>query len=161
MEKSKNPRRGRAVGHEAQISPMMPLAPPTIGGGGDIYTETKCPGPDNLDHHHHHHPDARGLAKHAKAFWGWNNAQNTIEEHGAPLILQVLDNLTEQYGDMLDAPPARSKPDDSVWQMKPPPEIKNPAGFILYHVRRAAELAASTPRQIPRHLRDVSSRGAG
>ena len=139
--------RGRAASDDARLDK------PTGWGGGGGGDSSDCPGLDDLEHHHHHHTTAKGLGKHLKLWYRHNWGERFVRMYGLELVLKTLDELTDTYGEMLDAPPssyrkpARRPSYFGRTGEGPEPEIKFPAGFIIAHVRQASELAAELRRE--------------
>jgi len=88
-------------------------------------------------------------------WYGHNFAEDLLDECGYQAVVEALDQLTEAYGDLLDA--RESVPGRYGGTQPGSYLVKNPAGMITHHARRRAarHVRAATDVQ---HLRVVNDR---
>lgn len=140
MKQSRPRRRRRLTPGEPRLT--SPLPEGGLGGRGGGEADTDCSGETGVlqGHRHHHHPTPRGLIQHLRLVYRMMLARKLVDTYGYDLVVGVLDELTEIYGQLLDAPRAGPELPYDFYGGRPtkPAEITNPAGFIYRMVQEAA-----------------------
>lgn len=114
----------------SRASPRAPRRPENADNAA-----AECIEPFSSIHSHLDHSSIRGLGQHLKLYFRHDWGEDLVKRYGFDLVVEVLDELTELYGALLDAPPLGARSPSGFVQSSPEPEIRRPAAKITAQVK--------------------------